>query len=73
MPSITILIQDAIRMYGSEAKLAAAAGVSQPSINDAKRNGRIGHRLARGIDEATGGKISKSSLRPDIWPPIEGS
>lgn len=71
--SVSRLIEEAIALFGSETKLASAAGVSQPTINEAKRKGRVGHRLARGIDEATGGKISKSSLRPDIWPPNEAA
>jgi DNA-binding transcriptional regulator YdaS (Cro superfamily) len=71
--SVSHLIAEAIALFGTEAKLAAAAGVSQPTINEAKRTGRVGHRLARGIDDATGGKISKSSLRPDIWPPSEAA
>jgi len=65
--SVSRLIEEAISLFGTEAKLAAAAGVSQPSVNEAKRKGRVGPRLALGIDRATGGKISKSALRPDIW------
>lgn len=71
--SVSHLIEEAIALFGTEAKLASAAGVSQPTINEAKRKGRVGYRLARGIDEATGGKISKSALRPDIWPPSEAA
>jgi DNA-binding transcriptional regulator YdaS (Cro superfamily) len=65
------LILRAIVYFGTEAKLAAAAGVSQPVINDAKRTGKVGPRLAIGIEAATGGKISRSQLRPDLWEPTE--
>lgn len=68
MSSVTSLVEEAIASFGSEAKLAAAAGVSQPSVNEAKRKGRVGPRLAMGIDRATQGKVSKSALRPDLWP-----
>jgi len=61
------LIVQAIRMLGTEKALADAAGVSQPVINKAKRLGQVGPRVAIGIDRATGGKISRRQLRPDLW------
>ena len=62
------LIAKAIERFGSQAKAAAAAGVSQPVINEAKKTGKVGPRLALGLDAATNGEISKSLLRPDLWP-----
>lgn len=67
MTNVQHLIEQAIRRFGSEAKAAAAAGVSQPVINEAKRTGRVGPKLAIGLDKATNGEISKSALRPDLW------
>ena len=67
MEQIKILIEQAIEQFGSEARLAAAAGVSQPVVNEAMRTGRCGPKLAIGIDAATSGSISKASLRPDLW------
>ncbi len=61
------LIQQAIAMLGSEKKLAAAAGVSQPVVNVAKKTGRVGPRFAVGVHKATNGKISKADLRPDLF------
>ena len=61
-------IDEAIRLLGSEAKLAKAVGCSQPAINKAKRTARVSAKLAAGIDAATSGQISKSLLRPDLWP-----
>lgn len=60
-------IDAAISHFGSEAKLAAAAGVSQPAINKAKRAGRVSAVLAVKIETATEGKISRWQLRPDLW------
>ena len=68
MNTVTTLIEGAIAQFGSETKLAKAAGVAQASINQAKRKNRIGHRLAGAIDRATSGRVSKHDLRPDIWP-----
>lgn len=59
----------AIQFAGSEAKLAALAGVSQPAINKAKQAGRVSAELAAAIDRVTNGAVSKSDLRPDLWPP----
>ena len=67
MEPIKKLIESAIADFGTEAKLAAAAGVSQPVINEAKRTGKVGPRLAIGLETATGGKISRGQLRPDLW------
>lgn len=67
MTNVRDLIESAIEQLGSEAKLAEAAGVSQPAVNEAKKKGRVGPRLAIGIEAATRGKISRSQLRPDLW------
>ncbi|MDW9473448.1 hypothetical protein GOA69_13900 [Sinorhizobium meliloti] len=68
---ITRLIEAAITITGSEAKLGALAGYSQNAIWYAKRNGRVSAELAAAIDRSTRGAISKSQLRPDIFPPAE--
>ena len=68
MQQNTILVAHAMSLYGSQAALARAAGVSQPVIHEALKTGRVGPRLAMGIERATSGAISKSLLRPDLWP-----
>jgi DNA-binding transcriptional regulator YdaS (Cro superfamily) len=70
---ITRLIEAAITIAGSEAKLGTLAGYSQNAIWYAKRNGRVSAELANAIDRATKGAIQKSQLRPDIFPPVEVS
>jgi DNA-binding transcriptional regulator YdaS (Cro superfamily) len=65
-------IETAIGLFGSEEKLAAAIGVSQPAVNKAKHRvaagGKVSGELAAKIDVATSGKISRHVLRPDLWP-----
>ena len=73
MAEIRELVEQAIAMLGSEAKLARAIGLSQPTINDAKHKGRVTARLAAGIHKATNGQVSRSALRPDLWPPEESA
>lgn len=60
-------ITRAIAIAGSEAKLGKAAGVSQNAIWQAKRRGRVSAELAVKIERATGGLVSRSDLRPDIF------
>ena len=69
MNDVSELLQQAIDRFGSETAAAKAAGVSQPTLNEAKKIGRAGPKLAMGIDKATDDEISKSALRPDLWPP----
>lgn len=64
---ITSLIEKAIALAGSEAKLGAMAGYSQNAIWSAKRNGRISPELADAIQKATGGLVRRQDLRPDIF------
>lgn len=61
------LMQAAVTIAGSEAKLGKAAGFSQNAIWHAKRHGRISAEMAIAIHRATGGAISKERLRPDLY------
>lgn len=68
MEHIRELIDKAIVRFGSEAALARASGVSQPVVHEARKNGRVGPKLAMGLEKAMDGEISRSDLRPDLWP-----
>ncbi len=67
------LIDRAIEIAGSEAKLGAATGYSQVGINKAKRRvaagGQVSPEMAKAIDVATRGAVRKEDLRPDIFTP----
>lgn len=63
------LIERAITLAGSQAKLAEACGVKQQSIWQAKETGRCSAELALQIEQATAGKVTAAELRPDLpWP-----
>lgn len=63
------LLEQAIEICGSQAKLAEACGIKQSSIWQAKETGRCSARLAMAVERATGGKITAVELRPDLpWP-----
>jgi DNA-binding transcriptional regulator YdaS (Cro superfamily) len=57
----------AIRLAGSEGKLAAATGYSQVAINKARRRGAVSPEMALAVHRATGGAVPASALRPDLW------
>jgi DNA-binding transcriptional regulator YdaS (Cro superfamily) len=61
-------LQKAISIAGSEAKLAEKVGFSQPAINKAKRKGHCSAEMAVAIDSALAPDVTKSDLRPDLWP-----
>ena len=67
MTDIRALLDQAIGLAGSQAKLGRAAGMTQNAIWQAKRRGRVSPQLALGIHWALGGAVSASELRPDIW------
>ena len=57
----------AIRLAGSQSKLAAALGFSQAAINKAKRRGSVSPEMALAVHRFTGGAVPASALRPDLW------
>jgi DNA-binding transcriptional regulator YdaS (Cro superfamily) len=62
------LIERAIGIAGSQAKLADACGVTQQSVWQAKEAGRCSADLAVGIHRATAGAVPAYALRPDLFP-----
>ena len=67
MTNTASLITAAIKQFGTEAALGQAIGRSQNAVWSAKRHGRVSADMAKRIHEATGGKIPKWELRPDLW------
>ena len=57
----------AIRLAGSESKLAAATGYSQVAINKARRRGAVSPEMALAVHRSTGAAVPASALRPDLW------
>jgi DNA-binding transcriptional regulator YdaS (Cro superfamily) len=60
-------VQRAVDLFGSERALGRACGVSQQAIHKAKATARISPELAMAIHCATGGMVTGSELRPDLW------
>jgi DNA-binding transcriptional regulator YdaS (Cro superfamily) len=57
----------AIRIAGSQCKLAAAIGCSQVAVAKAKRRGAVSPAMALAVHRFTAGAVSASALRPDLW------
>jgi DNA-binding transcriptional regulator YdaS (Cro superfamily) len=60
-------LERAIRIAGSESKLAQATGYSQVAINKAKRRGSVSPAMALAVHRFTKGAVPASALRPDLW------
>lgn len=67
MPSLKSQIKRAIGHYGSQAKLAEAMGCSQQQIAYLLKASSITAEMAKAVDAATNGTVSKHELRPDIF------
>ena len=63
-------LRTAIEIVGGQSKLAKILGVSQPSIwHWLNKSGRVPGEHVIAIERATGGRVTRRLLRPDIFPP----
>ena len=63
-----MLLLDAIKLAGSQSKLASAIGISQQGVSYIlNQAGTISAEVAVAIERFSKGKIKKSELRPDIF------
>jgi DNA-binding transcriptional regulator YdaS (Cro superfamily) len=58
-------LQRAINELGGVKQLAEAIGVSGPAIS---QWGRVPSERVIAVERATGGKVSRQELRPDLYP-----
>lgn len=62
------LIHQAVKMAGSQKKLASAVGLTQQGISYLLNSAnRVSAETALAIDRFSNGKIPKEKLRPDIF------
>lgn len=58
----------AIAILGNQTKLAEAVGRKQQSVNEVVRRGsRVPAEWCPLIEKATGGKVTRHQLRPDLF------
>lgn len=61
-------IQRAVEQLGSQATLASALGIKQPTVSEWARGERpIPIERCPEIEKATGGAVTRRDLRPDDW------
>lgn len=62
-------LREAKDLIGSESAMADVVGVKQPSVNYILNSGKkVPAEWCISIEEATGGKITRHQLRPDLYP-----
>lgn len=64
-------IQKTISIIGGQSKLASTLGITQPTVwawINRSKNG-VPAEYCAAIEAATNGAVTKSDLRPDLWPP----
>lgn len=65
--SPTDAVEAAINHLGSQARVAAAVNVKQPTVSEWKRgDGKVPKERAAEIEVATTGKVTCEQLRPDL-------
>jgi DNA-binding transcriptional regulator YdaS (Cro superfamily) len=67
MATVGDLLDKAIKIMGTQTKLACALGVSHNAVYWARRRGSVTAEMALGIDRVTARKVSKEELRPDLF------
>jgi len=75
MTDIKPLIERAIDLHGSQARLAQVIGCSQQQISYLLKAPKVTPEFALKLHDATAGAVSKHALRPDIFgaEPIQGA
>lgn len=67
-------LQRAIRIVGGQAALARACGCKQQHVwNWINRDRRVPAEFVLAIERATGGRVTRHQLRPDIYPATDGN
>jgi DNA-binding transcriptional regulator YdaS (Cro superfamily) len=71
--NINPLVKKAVDIAGSQAELARRCGVKQAHVWKWLRMKEIPAERAIEIETATNGAITRSELRPDLWPSNEAA
>jgi DNA-binding transcriptional regulator YdaS (Cro superfamily) len=66
-------LDKAIKFFRTQSALAGALGLEPMAVTQWIKRKRIPPERAVQIEKATGGVVSRSELRPDLWPPQEAA
>lgn len=62
-------IHTACRLLGGPSKMARALGITPAAVGKWLKNGRVPIARVLEIERLTHGAVSRTSLRPDCYPP----
>lgn len=60
-------LDKASNAMGSDAALARAIGMTRQAVSDMRRRGVVSPEAAVAIEKATGGRVKRRDLRPDLF------
>lgn len=73
-PAFRAHVANAVKLCGTQAELERRSGIAQQTISWLLlRAEKISVEHAMAIERATDGQISRSQLRPDVWPATEAA
>lgn len=61
-------IQKACELVGGQSKLAFALGITPQAIHQLVVKGHVPAERVLEIEKATGGRVTRHQLRPDLYP-----
>lgn len=67
--STTRALERAIKIVGTQQRLADLLGVRPPSIVEWRNRDRVPAERCLAIEEAVGGEVTRYELRPDVFGP----
>jgi DNA-binding transcriptional regulator YdaS (Cro superfamily) len=60
----------AIEIVGSQQALADGLNIKSPSISGWRQSGKVPVERCAAIEAATGGRVTRNELRPDVFGPL---
>ncbi|MDA6682346.1 helix-turn-helix domain-containing protein [Escherichia coli] len=63
---MNLVIQRALNIVGSQKRLAADCGISQPAVHKWLRGGKVSPEKVFAIVNATNGQVKAYEIRPDL-------
>ncbi|MGH8653633.1 MAG: transcriptional regulator [Gammaproteobacteria bacterium] len=61
------VLNRAIRFLGSQAALARSLGIRPQAVQQWTVTGCVPPKRCRAVEDATGGKVTRYALRPDVF------
>lgn len=66
-PPASLPIDRLVDLFGTQSALAAKLGIRCASISGWRQRGKVPVERCLAIEQATGGKVTRYELRPDVF------